>query len=150
MNKTLAVIFDIDEVLCRSWRPEFKDQFEAGNFADFEAGIPTYAAYDWAVTLAKLLINSGVHLVFVTARNENYKKETIKWLEHHLEIHKSQYEIHMRPFDNVDKDSKLKKTLWENIAEHYQILFALDDKSENARLWKKLGIPALHVLQTKE
>lgn len=142
-----TTIWDIDEVICKSWKPEYTDQFANGNFKEFEKGIPTYEPYGWAVIIINILLKADIKIVFITARNENYRDQTEKWLMKHIGVNKSQYDLFMRPSnDDITKDHVIKKAIWDKIKNNYDVLFAIDDKKENAELWDVLGIPSLHYI----
>jgi len=147
-KKPLAVIWDIDQVLCKSWRPEFKKQFEMGDFTEFEEGIPSYGTYEWAITLLQLLRKASVATVFVTARNEKYKYPTMAWLEEKIGLKPDDYTIYMRPEDNTEADRNLKERAVKELTADYNILFAIDDKVEVAKLWADYGLASLHVVSS--
>ena len=144
--KQEAFIFDIDGVVCDSYRPEFEEQFKNGYYADFEKGILTYPSISWATKLIKSLHSSGYHIIFMTARNASYRRDTEEWLRLHTQLKQEDYSLYMRPYHNTDSDSDLKRHLTLNIIDRYNILAAFDDKLRNVLMWQDMDIYALHVL----
>ena len=52
----------------------------------------------------------------------------------------------MRPQGSFEKDTKVKEDLfWENVADNYNVLFAIDDRPCIIRLWRELGIETICV-----
>jgi len=141
-----AFVFDIDGVVCDSWRPEFAIQFAQNDFDRFGELIPEYQAIEWAVRLVQSLAESGFVIIFMTARNERFKETTTQWLIDHVKLTKDQFKLKMRPLNNTDSDHELKRKLTIKLMHRYEILAAFDDKLRNVLMWQDLGIYASHVL----
>ena len=145
--KPTAFIWDIDGVIADSIRDAFKLDFMQGDFSKFEAEIPTFDTFEWAIEITRLLSKSGKHkLIFITARNEGYKVATEAWLQAQLKLSKRDYELHMRPFADRRPDVQLKAEVLPKVLDKYEILAAFDDNLDNAKLYSYFGIKSLHVL----
>ena len=141
-----AVILDIDEVICESWEPKYRQQFAEGNFAEFDSKIPTFPKIQWASTLLNSLLLSGIKILFVTSREEYRRGATKAWLENELTIFSHEYELFMRTEKDVRPSWEVKYRLLERFRPRYNILFAIDDELDNAKMWNRVGIPSLHLL----
>ena len=138
-----AFLWDIDGVICDSFQEEFIKQFADNDFTMFERNIPNYPANRWAVSMINTL-SLEHRIIFVTARDESFREETIKWLTSTLDtkyLHSS--DLYMRPAGDVRGDDIIKKELFEKFKGQFNILCAIDDRLDNCRLWQSLGIPAL-------
>lgn len=138
-----AFIWDIDGVICDSFQEEFIKQFADGDFTMFERNIPNYPANRWATAMVNTL-SLEHRIIFVTARDEAYREETIKWLTRELDTkYLCSADLYMRPVGDRRSDDIIKKELFEKFKDSFNILCALDDRHDNCRLWQSLGIPAL-------
>jgi len=138
-----AFIWDIDGVICDSFQEEFTVQFANGDFSSFERGIPNYPPIRWAIAMVNTLSREH-RIVFVTARDESFREETIRWLSKHLDdsrLHSD--DLYMRPTGDQRSDHVVKKELFDQFKNHFNILAAIDDNHSNCRLWISLSIPAL-------
>jgi len=141
-----AVIFDIDEVVCKSWEPKYKQQFAEGHFAEFDFKIPSFPKVQWASTLINSLLLSGIKILFVTSREESRRPATKAWLENELTIFSHEYELFMRSENDTRPSDEVKFRLMQQFRPRFNILFAIDDELHNARMWNRVGIPSLHLL----
>jgi len=149
-NKPKACIIDIDGVLCDSFRQDFVQQFEQGDYEMFERLIPTYSSNAWAVSLVNSLSKDHV-ILFVTARDSAYRDATIAWLDKHLDTSNMHSKnLYMRTEGDRRPDSEIKLELYKQFKCGYDILFAIDDNISNCTLWKSLGITALTNTITEE
>ncbi len=141
-----AIIFDIDGVLAQSEQCHLhKDEVAKGDYSWFREQIP----YFEPEKLAKVLINNlaGKHrILFVTARVEECRKPTEKWLKDNFQfVPYFPFKLFMRPDDNHDADEILKKSIYHAfIKDKYQVIFAIDDKNKVLTMWRKdFNIPTL-------
>jgi hypothetical protein len=141
-----AFIFDIDGVIARGeiWT-QYKKQIEANDFSWFADRMAHFRPFRWSVEVVRAL--SAEHtILFVTARNESFRKKTVDWLNYHVGI--KSYKLLMRTQEEADagtKDSEVKKRIFnEKIYGRYDVLAAFDDQRENITLWRSFGLEALH------
>lgn len=143
--KKSAFVVDIDGVLADSVKDEFKLDFLQGDFTKFEAEIPTFDSFEWAIDVVRAIAKKH-HIVFITARNEAYKEATEKWLRKHIRIKKDQYDIYMRRANDRRNDTQVKAEVLPKILERYEVLAAFDDNLDNAKLFSYFGIKSCYVL----
>jgi len=145
-----AFLWDIDGVICDSFQEEFVKQFADGDFSSFERGIPNYQPNRWATAMVNTL-SLEHRILFVTARDESFREETIKWLSKHLDDkYLNSGDLYMRPEGDKRSDHIIKRELFEQFKNQFNILAAIDDNWANCRLWISLSIPALTNVVPKE
>ncbi len=144
--KPKAIIVDLDGTLADcSHRvhhlqktPKDWDAFYAGCGEDTPIThildlVDTYQAYD------------GVCLVVVTGRPERTRAMTQAWLKWNLSGYQTMF---MRPDGDYRADDVLKREIYErDIAPHYDVLFALEDRSRCVRMYRSIGVPCLQVAE---
>lgn len=132
-DKTLlkAFIFDIDGTLAIM-----------GNRSPFEwskVGLDTLNKPVYDVLWALL---SNNEIIIVSGRDSVCRKETEKWLSDN----KISYtELHMRPEGNNEKDSIIKKRIFDDIKTRYNILGVFDDRNQVVEMWRSLGLTCFQV-----
>lgn len=82
-------------------------------------------------------------IFFVSGRDESARKATEDWLN----LHNITYEaLYMRKKDNYDKDTKVKKEIFEtHFKDKYNIIAVYDDRQQVVDMWRGLGIKCLQV-----
>lgn len=111
--------------------------------------------YDWhrvhedtvnkpVAELAKLLWNQGKKIIIFTGRDGVCLKSTEKWLVDNGVFYN---EIYIRPEGNTEKDSIIKKRMFEeNIRGKYYCSLVVDDRNQVVDMWRKeLGLPCFQV-----
>ena len=149
-NRRLAVIFDIDGVVCDNhqenlqyrrdleerdidWRdPLVWDEFHSPNFRS-HAG--------W-VRLTEILYRVGYQVVFLTARNQKHRADTQTWLQR--EGARYEYMIMWDP-DSYDWHA-FKRQVTEEIMQVSDVLLAVDDHPRHVAMYRELGIPTIQAL----
>lgn len=93
----------------------------------------------------KLYHNAGYSILFCSGRKDEYKPQTIRFIEKHLPNVK--YNLFMRKSDDNRKDSIVKSEMFkENIEGKYNVLLVLDDRDSVVQLWREeLGLTAFQV-----
>ncbi len=94
--------------------------------------------------VVKGLVNSYPETVIVfSGRDSVCKQDTIDWLKEN-EIKYT--ELFMREEGNVEKDSIVKRRLFEqNIRGKYFIEYVLDDRNQVVEMWRNMGLTCLQV-----
>lgn len=111
--------------------------------------------YDWSKvgqddvndTIRKLLIRyrSIQQLILVSGRDECCRSETIDWLKRNNIAYD---ELFMRPEGNNEKDSIIKKRIYEDhIKGKFNVDFVLDDRNQVVKMWRELGLTCLQVAE---
>ena len=91
-----------------------------------------------------VLRESDLSIIFCTARNESCINET--WNKLEKEGIYGFDSIYMRGVDDYREDTEVKRDLLNEINEHYDILFFIDDSLRNCEVAKDLGILALRMI----
>lgn len=81
--------------------------------------------------------NAGYQVIFCSGRTEQYRSQTIKFLNKHATF---PYQLIMRQSGDSRKDSVLKEELYQNnIAGRYNVFFVMDDRSSVVAFWRSKG-----------
>jgi predicted kinase len=132
-NLPKAIIVDIDGTLAKmNGRGPFEwDKVDTDHVKD-------------PIRLIVNMIGQFHNVIIFSGRDGCCKDLTIQWLKTHNIRHDS---IFMRPEGNNEKDSIIKKRLFEeNIRGKYYIDFVLDDRNQVVDMWRKeLGLVCLQV-----
>lgn len=88
--------------------------------------------------------NTEVRIILMSGRDEVCRKETIRWLDHHLV---SYDELLMRGANDTRKDNVVKMELYnEFIKDRYKVRFILDDRDQVVKMWREeLGLVCFQV-----
>lgn len=104
------------------------------------------------IEMINAMVSAGHKALFVTGRNECAYKQTVKWLEKHIEWFDIENDevLLMRDLNDHCKPIDVKIHKIQVLAEQYDILFAIDDDHAIVEQIRKLGIPAWHVRNWQE
>lgn len=86
----------------------------------------------------------GVEIILLSGRTDNFKPQTIKWLEKYdVEYDK----LIMRKHKDMRKDAIIKKEIYDSaIKDKYFIKFVLDDRNQVVDMWRQdIGLPCMQV-----
>ena len=99
---------------------------------------------DYINTIVKKIVNSyDGNVIVVSGRDGICRNDTIEWLNDN-EIKYN--ELYMRAEGNTEKDSIIKKRIFEeNIRGKYFIEYVLDDRNQVVEMWRSLGLTCLQV-----
>lgn len=131
-NNPSAYIFDIDGTLAT-----MKDR----------------SPYDWHkidqdelnVTVRhqlRALQDQGNLIIIFTGRDGVCEAETKEWLKYN-EISYDHFDI--RPEGNTEKDSIVKKRMFDKIKDKYNIIAVFDDRDQVVEMWRELGLTCFQV-----
>lgn len=86
-------------------------------------------------------------VLFCSGRDSICRPETEKWLEENIKWPRGMdSQLFMRPEGNNEKDSIIKKRIFEeNIRGKYNILWVFDDRDQVVDTWRSLGLTCLQV-----
>ncbi len=90
----------------------------------------------------RVLHESGTSIIICTARTEDGKDATIRWLNKHAIPFN---EIHFRPIGNSTKDFVIKETMWRDIVKRYTIQNMVDDRDQVVEHARRLGFNVFQV-----
>ena len=95
------------------------------------------------------LYNEGYTIIFMSARPENYREATLRWLQAHFLTFA--YTVIMRRENDKRPDTETKK---EMIEQHFPDLGVIhtifDDRPSVVRLWKEMGLNVIDVGKGEE
>ena len=82
--------------------------------------------------------SKGRHIIIMTGRSEEYRKETEEWLN----LYDIRYDqLLMRQKDDYKRDTVVKKELYnDNIKDKYNVICVFDDRLSVCRQWVDMGI----------
>lgn len=136
LNKELpdCVIFDIDGTLAKMHNRSPYDWKKVG---EDKVNVAVKHILDGIVSLGKSKI------FLFSGRDEVCRNETVKWLDKHNIKYD---ELHMRPKKNQEKDTVIKKRMYEElISGKYNCLFVVDDRPIVCRMWRDMDLEVLQV-----
>ncbi len=147
MTKIPAIICDIDGTLANVKHrihlivnPEGKVDWPAW---DALAHLDT--PFAWCVELIRAMKARGTEIIFLTGRGDRCREATTAWLREYVGDWATREPLIMRDNKDFRKDTIYKTEAFEQqIAPHYNVLFALDDRDSVADMWRELGITCLH------
>lgn len=138
LNGKYAVICDLDGTLAL---------FEGNPYnRDFSKDTPNFPV----IHLINQYLKTNDRIIFVSGRDDLYRKQTIQWLIEHLDFPKKEsgeyIELYMRKHGDNRKDAIVKEEIFhENIEGKYNIRFILDDRNQMVEMWRDLGLPVFQV-----
>lgn len=150
--KQNAIVIDLDGTLidnehkyheCVSHKNEFDFRKFMENTIDDK---PCRAILE----IASLLYWSEDYIViFLTARHEDYRDVTLRWLNNHLDTPEKLSEYLYMRVENQDEkvsDSDSKQKNLDIIKNSYNVILAIDDREENIQMFKRNNIKCLQVV----
>jgi uncharacterized HAD superfamily protein len=145
MNKSKAVIVDLDGALCNV---NHRIQYIRTKPRNWNA---------WNKALIHDTVNSAVHTVIdslrqysiliVTGRSDDYKESTEQWLKTNNVFYDV---IYMRKFNDHRDDVVVKGEILDEIEKDYEILMAFDDRVRVVDYYRSRGIWVFDCNQTRE
>lgn len=94
---------------------------------------------------------ADIDILFVSGREEKYRRETIGWLYEHVRSHTTpgidiQGLLLMRATGDRRNDALVKYEIFdEHIRNAYNVLFTIDDRERVVAMWRTLGLVCLQV-----
>lgn len=82
-------------------------------------------------------LETGSHVILVSARPEKYRDVTVEWLQKNGVPHTH---LLMRPDGDSREDSIIKKNIYDKYLKHYDIVKVFDDRPRVIRMWQSLGL----------
>lgn len=95
--------------------------------------------------------NAGFEIIFVTARPEDYRKETEEWLKKHLDCHIDWTALIMRNSGDGRPDTEVKQQIYDMYFKgKYEVNTVIDDRPSVIRMWRENGLHVIDVGEGKE
>jgi len=123
-----AIIFDIDGTLA------IKGDRSPYDWSKVDLDSPNKAV----VLMNQTLYEDDLHIIILSGRDGSCRDKTIGWLaKNHIEYD----ELHMREAGNTEKDTVVKKRMYDdNINGKYDVLCVFDDRPCMVRMWREMGL----------
>jgi len=132
-NKKYGVIVDIDGTIAL---PEHRSVFD-------HKQVITDEPYSEIINLIDMLDSKYYYIILITGRSDSCKEDTIKWLDNN---YINYHELHMRKDGDNRKDTIIKEEIYLNhIVPNYNIIYAIDDRPQVCRMWRKHNINVLQL-----
>lgn len=92
------------------------------------------------IDLIKSITKKQIYPIFLSGRDGICYNLTKRWIEDNLNY--KNYSLFMREINDTRNDRLIKEELFfNNVANNYNVIAAIDDRPRVIRLWKDLGIP---------
>lgn len=141
MNKTEAIIVDLDGTLTDcSHRVHFVEK-DKKDWKSFYDGMGEDQINTWCQRIIESFSRENVSIILITGRPSSYRDLTMEWLSrHNIKFN----HLYMRDAKDFRSDALIKKEFYEeDVKEHYNILFVLDDRKSVVSMWRDLGLTCL-------
>ncbi len=140
-KKIKAIIVDLDGTLCDVEHRVHHVNNGAKNWREFNALMVHDSLNDWCFELIEAMSARGYKIIFVTGRDEAYRKPSEEWLKKHTVNYEH---LFMRSAIDMRADSDVKEEIYlEKIEHFYQVLFVVDDRKSVVERWRKLELVCL-------
>ena len=141
MDKSKAIIVDLDGTLCNVNHRVCHVQKEEKDWKAFNEGMVHDGLYFWCFELIESMRKQGYKIIFVTGRDDSYRSHTIDWLKKH---NVSYDQLYMRTQSDHRGDDLIKKDIYEtSIQKKHDILFVLDDRLSVVKMRRQIGLICL-------
>lgn len=148
MNKSYAMIFDIDGFVCDSsqrLKRCFTQENIANNnvFLEYSKTIDGDIPIPSGILIAQSLLDSGCECFWLTARGSEGRDLTYKWLIENVNGDIPYENLLMRPHGTCSS-LEFKKNSSLKLIEQYHIVTAIDDDIDMCNMYQSIGIPSIH------
>lgn len=139
-NKTFA--FDMDGTLVDTRGVVHWVQNKPRDFDSFHRLSEFSPANQSVKEIALTAYHQGYSIIITTARGEQYRETTQKWLDDNgVPFHN----IFMRASNDNRSDYYVKKDMFALIEQHYDIVKVLDDNPQAVQAWKEMGADVIEI-----
>jgi len=141
-QKQKAIIVDIDGTISNDkWRRHLLATGQA-TWDDLNTMSKYDMPFPWCLAIVDAFQDRGYKILFVTARNEKYKEDTVNWLNANVQ---AGYELFMRPTADTSEDYIIKRNIYMmHVLPFYDIEFCLEDRPSVVQMWRDMGLSCLH------
>jgi predicted kinase len=131
-----AVMVDIDGTVALHGD---RNPYDTSRYHEDTPNAPVVAIVQNAATL-------GHRIVFCSGRSEEFRAVTEEWLNRHVLLRSSGWELHMRPAGDVRNDAVVKLELFDqHVRSRFRVAYVLDDRDRVVRAWRSIGLTVLQV-----
>lgn len=136
------VICDLDGTLCSiEWRRHFVTDGQ-DDWKSFFAGIPFDPVNPEVLAKLKQFEREGFQINYVSARPDQYRKQTAAWLDKHG-CPKGQ--LIMRSQRDMRPDEQVKQDILDENFDVDNVHVVLDDRPQVIKMWKSNGIEVIEI-----
>jgi predicted kinase len=148
-----VVICDLDGTIANI---DHRLQYASGETKDwgkFFAGIKDdLPRRDVLDQVSSLCAETDSHLIFVSARPENYREETVEWIAHNtFPLHfkyispNNSWLLLMREANDKRDDVLVKSEIYDKYLKNLDIVAVFDDRPKVIRMWREKGLNTIDV-----
>lgn len=133
---TLAFICDLDGTIAL---PTHRSPYDGSKCDTDDVNEPV------ALVVRSICRDLPIEILYVSGRHEEHREKTLKWLREHKfpEGH-----LWMRKNGDYRTDWIIKGEIFdEHIRDHYNVKFAIDDRTQVVKFWRSLGLTVLQVAE---
>lgn len=144
MSKVILV--DVDGTLANSLHREHYLETKPKNWSAYYENALEDPVYEDIIWLVKLLKECGNTILIVTARSEDRRDITTKWLNEKAGLSGVYDKIYMRDIDDYRDDDVCKKDMLDAIRKDgYDPYLVFDDRKMVVDMWRNEGLTCLQV-----
>ena len=133
-----VIICDLDGTLCDIDHRLHFAHSDPKDWKNFFLGIPQdKVREDVREKLVQLSTQESAKIIFVSARPENYRKETEQWL---FDNHSSDITLIMREANDKRPDTEVKSDIYDKYLKQLNIIKVFDDRPSVIRMWREKGL----------
>lgn len=134
-SKPKAILVDVDGTIAQMY-----------NRSPFEwSKVGQDKPRQFIIDLIKAYIDNCFYedeVIFLSGRDGICRHETLTWIAYHFAYAPHNIHLLMRQQGDMRKDTIVKEEIfWNNIADHYNVVAAFDDRPCVCRMWRDIGIP---------
>lgn len=138
------ILCDLDGTLANPDKYLHLVQGKNRDYVAFHKASEDFELNKWCYELLKSMFEQGYMVMFVSARPKAYLTETRNWLHKYFYPWTQAYSIHLvRDDGDTTQDYIIKRDWLKRQGVAHRVLFALDDRGQVARMWRKEGLICL-------
>lgn len=97
------------------------------------------------IEIVQALQDAGNYVIFMSGREDFSRNDTVEWLARYG-FEPGSYKLFMRVTGDHRKDFVIKYEIFRaHIADYYDILCVIDDRTQVVQMWRSIGVRALQV-----
>jgi predicted kinase len=154
MKGEKVIVCDIDGTIADCSHRQHFVNGENKDWKSFFAGMKDDTVRAEVIkSVAKLCKEENAKLIFVSARPENYRKDTEWWLDVKIgsPLQKTPYSmLIMRETNDKRPDTEVKADIYDKYLKNLNIIKVFDDRPSVIRMWRKKGLEVEDVGQGVE
>lgn len=137
-----TAIFDLDGTLCDIGHRLHHVRKDPKDWKAFFEGIPDDKVREDVLRLLKWEWEEGRQIVLVSARPEDYREQTERWLKREGIEHGP---LIMRESGDKRPDTEVKADIFDKYLKHLDIVRVYDDRPSVIRMWEGKGLEVVDV-----